>query len=104
MTFKVIFRFNRRNIIFIIYIKELVILSINCYLFSQGLAVTCEVCPHHLFLCQDDLPRIGEGRAEVRPTLGTKEDQQALWNNLDVIDCFATDHGTRRSYQHLSLH
>ncbi|KZC10488.1 CAD protein [Dufourea novaeangliae] len=58
----------------------------------KGMAVTCEVCPHHLFLCEDDLERIGHGRGQVRPILGTKEDQQALWENLDVIDCFATDH------------
>lgn len=61
--------------------------------FYQGMAVTCEVCPHHLFLCVDDLERIGPGRGQVRPILGTKEDQQALWDNLDIIDCFATDHG-----------
>lgn len=59
---------------------------------EHGLAVTCEVCPHHLFLCQDDLERIGTGRGQVRPSLGTREDQQALWDNMDVIDCFATDH------------
>ncbi|KOX80442.1 CAD protein [Melipona quadrifasciata] len=59
---------------------------------EKGMAVTCEVCPHHLFLCVDDLERIGPGRGQVRPILGTKEDQQALWDNLDVIDCFATDH------------
>ncbi|XP_011866080.1 PREDICTED: CAD protein [Vollenhovia emeryi] len=59
---------------------------------EHGLPVTCEVCPHHLFLCQDDLERIGTGRGQVRPTLGTKEDQEALWDNMDVIDCFATDH------------
>ncbi|XP_012282439.1 CAD protein [Orussus abietinus] len=59
---------------------------------EKGLSVTCEVCPHHLFLCQDDLDRIGHGPGQVRPTLGTKEDQQALWENLDLIDCFATDH------------
>lgn len=64
------------------------------YIFLQGLAVTCEVCPHHLFLCQDDLDLIGSKKGQVRPILGTKEDQQALWKNLDVIDCFATDHGT----------
>jgi len=29
----------------------------------------------------------------VRPVLGTEEDQQALWDNLDIIDVFATDHG-----------
>ncbi|XP_029675427.1 CAD protein isoform X1 [Formica exsecta] len=59
---------------------------------EMGLAVTCEVCPHHLFLCQDDLDLIGSKKGQVRPILGTKEDQQALWKNLDVIDCFATDH------------
>jgi dihydroorotase-like cyclic amidohydrolase len=28
----------------------------------------------------------------VKPPLGTKEDQAALWDNMDTIDCFATDH------------
>ena len=60
---------------------------------EKGLPITCEVCPHHLFLCEDDIPRIGKGRAEVRPVLCSKEDQDALWKSLDIIDCFATDHG-----------
>ena len=59
---------------------------------SKGLPVTCEVTPHHLFLSQDDSPRLGAGRAEVRPRLATAADRQALWDNMDVIDCFATDH------------
>lgn len=59
---------------------------------ERGLKVTCEVCPHHLFLCEDDIPALGTGRAEVRPRLASKADQQALWANLDVVDCFATDH------------
>ena len=59
---------------------------------EKGMVVTCEVCPHHLFLCEEDLDRIGHGRGQVRPILGTREDQRALWENLDVIDCFATDH------------
>ncbi|MGB7539081.1 MAG: amidohydrolase family protein [Anaerolineales bacterium] len=59
---------------------------------EKGLRVTCEVTPHHLFLTEEDLPRIGAGRGEVRPKLATKIDQQALWENLAVIDCFATDH------------
>lgn len=59
---------------------------------QSGIPVTCEVCPHHLFLCEDDIPVIGAGRAEVRPRLTTKADQEALWANLDVVDCFATDH------------
>ncbi|XP_012269304.2 CAD protein isoform X2 [Athalia rosae] len=59
---------------------------------AKGLPVTCEVCPHHLFLSQDDLDRVGHGRGQVRPVLCSKEDQQALWDNLNIIDCFATDH------------
>jgi len=74
----------------------------------RGLLVTCEVCPHHLFLTRDDIPPSplssppapppkgeggrGEGRFSVRPRLATKEDVEALWANLDGIDCFATDH------------
>jgi carbamoyl-phosphate synthase/aspartate carbamoyltransferase/dihydroorotase len=62
---------------------------------ERGIKVTCEVCPHHLFLTKDDIPAISQGhpgRGEVRPRLATKEDVDALWQNLDVIDCFATDH------------
>ncbi len=59
---------------------------------EKGIKVTCEVAPHHLFLTADDIPAIGAGKSEVRPRLAIAEDQQALWDNLDVIDCFATDH------------
>jgi carbamoyl-phosphate synthase/aspartate carbamoyltransferase/dihydroorotase len=62
---------------------------------ERGIKVTCEVCPHHLFLSKDDIPAISQGhpgRGEVRPRLATREDVDALWTNLDAIDCFATDH------------
>lgn len=74
---------------------------------SRGIKVTCEVCPHHLFLTsapsssppssgkmEQDVRRTagGQGRTEVRPRLATQKDVDALWANLDVIDCFATDH------------
>jgi dihydroorotase-like cyclic amidohydrolase len=62
---------------------------------ERGIKVTCEVCPHHLFLSKDDIPSISHGhpgRAEVRPRLATKADVDSLWTNMDVIDCFATDH------------
>ncbi|KAI4798412.1 hypothetical protein KUCAC02_022074 [Chaenocephalus aceratus] len=59
---------------------------------QKGIQVTCEVAPHHLFLCEENIGEIGGGRAQVRPMLGTLEDMEALWENLDVIDCFATDH------------
>lgn len=69
---------------------------------EKGIPVTCEVCPHHLFLTISEASSLPAflaadgafipGRAEVRPVLGTAEDRDALWANLDVIDCFATDH------------
>jgi carbamoyl-phosphate synthase/aspartate carbamoyltransferase/dihydroorotase len=62
---------------------------------ERGIKVTCEVTPHHLFLTREDIPAISHGhpgRGEVRPRLATKEDVDALWQNLEVIDCFATDH------------
>jgi carbamoyl-phosphate synthase/aspartate carbamoyltransferase/dihydroorotase len=66
---------------------------------EKGIKVTCEVCPHHLFWTADSPLPQGEGlgvrvngRKEVRPRLATQKDVDALWENLDVIDCFATDH------------
>jgi carbamoyl-phosphate synthase/aspartate carbamoyltransferase/dihydroorotase len=62
---------------------------------ERGIKVTCEVCPQHLFLTKEDIPAISQGhpgRGEVRPKLATKEDVEALWTNLEVVDCFATDH------------
>lgn len=59
---------------------------------QKGLRVTCEVTPHHLFLSQVDIPLLGDSASEVRPRLATPSDREALWANLDVIDCFATDH------------
>ncbi len=73
---------------------------------ERGIKVTCEVCPHHLFLSKDiplanptqnytdygDEKGLGWGSAEVRPRLAAQEDVDSLWKNLAVIDCFATDH------------
>jgi len=78
---------------------------------QRGVKVTCEVCPHHLFLCDEDAPHISQmfssesasssetgaaalkgGWHEVRPRLNSRADQQALWDNMDVIDIIATDH------------
>jgi dihydroorotase len=60
---------------------------------QRGLPVTCEVTPHHLFLSQEDLPRLGP-LGDVRPTLATRADGAALWEHLlaGTIDCIASDH------------
>ena len=63
---------------------------------ERGIKVTCEVAPHHLFMrsevCNEERGIKSEGRQEVRPRLTTQADIDALWENMDVIDCFATDH------------
>ncbi|HET6846702.1 MAG TPA: amidohydrolase family protein [Anaerolineales bacterium] len=59
---------------------------------QRGLPVTCEVAPHHLFLSEDTRPAGPPGRSEVRPRLARQSDVDALWENLQFIDCFATDH------------
>lgn len=58
---------------------------------DRGSRVTCEASPHHLFLSTADLPRLG-ARGDMRPRLATPDDVAALWENLAVIDIFATDH------------
>ncbi len=58
---------------------------------QRGLRISCEVTPHHLFLTEEKTREIGN-YAKVNPPLRSKADQQALWNNLQFIDCIATDH------------
>ncbi len=57
-----------------------------------GARITCEVAPHHLLLDTDDIERLGPGRSEVRPRLAPPADRRQLWQHIDEIDCFATDH------------
>jgi len=58
----------------------------------RGLPVTCEVAPHHLFMTEADVDRLG-ALADMRPKLATAEDVAALWAHIDTtIDCIATDH------------
>lgn len=56
---------------------------------QSDLNVTCEVSPHHLFLNPEELEKNFKA---VKPPLGKDEDTKALWENLEFIDCFATDH------------
>ncbi len=58
---------------------------------ESGAAVTCEVTPHHLFLTEADGERLGPF-GSMKPPLATEGDRAALWANLDVVDCIATDH------------
>jgi dihydroorotase len=60
---------------------------------KDGLPVTCEVTPHHLFLSSEHLRRL-KTLALVDPPLRTEEDIRALWDALrqGLIDVISTDH------------
>lgn len=60
---------------------------------AEGLPITCGVCPHHLWLTEDDLPRLGT-LGWMKPTLKRKADQAALWKALQsgIIDVVESDH------------
>ena len=58
----------------------------------RGAKVTCGVSPHHLLLDEADLAGIGRGFALVWPPLGTAQDRQALWENMDIIDVISSQH------------
>eukprot|EP00298_Acanthocystis_sp_HF-20_P016302 c21448_g1_i11.p1 GENE.c21448_g1_i11~~c21448_g1_i11.p1 ORF type:complete len:622 (+),score=276.69 c21448_g1_i11:68-1933(+) len=54
---------------------------------AQGIKITCDISPHHLFLSKDDT-RVN---SKLEHFLVTKQDQESLWSNLHLIDCFASD-------------
>ena len=58
---------------------------------EAGMALTCEVTPHHLFLTQAEAGRLG-AYGTMKPPLGREADRAALWANLEIIDCISTDH------------
>lgn len=58
---------------------------------KEGLKVTCEVTPHHLFLNQSDVKSL-KGFGIMKPPLVSKKDQEKLWQNMDKIDMISTDH------------
>lgn len=60
---------------------------------EEGLPVTIGVCPHHLWLTQDDLSTLG-ALGLMKPELKTKADRDALWKALQsgVVDVVESDH------------
>ena len=55
--------------------------------------ITCEVTPHHLFLSEQDVERLGNF-GKMNPPLRSKKDVKALWKALKqgVVDCIGSDH------------
>ncbi|GAB7388065.1 dihydroorotase [Bacillaceae bacterium] len=60
---------------------------------ARGLKVTAEVTPHHLLLCDEDIPGL-DANFKMNPPLRGREDRQALLEGLrdGTIDIIATDH------------
>jgi len=60
---------------------------------QDGLPITVGVCPHHLFLTEDDLPNLG-AFGLMKPELKRKSDLRALWRaiRLGVVDIIESDH------------
>lgn len=60
---------------------------------QAGIHVTAEVSPHHLILCEDDIPS-NDANWKMNPPLRGKADQLALLEGLEdgTIDLIATDH------------
>ena len=60
---------------------------------KAGIHVTAEVSPHHLLLCEDDIPS-NEAAWKMNPPLRAKEDMMALREGLEdgTLDFIATDH------------
>ncbi|NWF68832.1 MAG: hypothetical protein HXY40_07090 [Chloroflexi bacterium] len=60
---------------------------------AEGLPVTLGVTPHHLFLTEDDIKRLGT-HGLMKPPLKTRADQAALWQALadGLVDVVESDH------------
>lgn len=60
---------------------------------ADGVQVTCEVAPHHLFLTTDDEEKLGTF-GKMNPPLRTPDHRTALWAGIadGIVDCIATDH------------
>jgi dihydroorotase len=58
-----------------------------------GINVTAEVSPHHLILCEDDIPGL-DTNFKMNPPLRSAVDREALIEGLldGTIDMIATDH------------
>ena len=60
---------------------------------AEGLPITCEVSPHHLFLTTEDYEHLGT-LGKMNPPLRSPEHQAALWAGIadGTVDCVSTDH------------
>lgn len=68
---------------------------------EEGLPVTCEVTPHHMFLDEDAITDEYPTSMKVNPPLRTADDAVALVEALadGTIDCIVTDHAPHTDWE-----
>ena len=68
---------------------------------KEGLSVTAEVCPHHLFLSEDDITDAYNTNLKMNPPLRTAEDTLALQAAVadGTVDCIVTDHAPHAAHE-----
>lgn len=58
---------------------------------KSGVDVTCGITPHHLFLIDKDVDRLGV-YGQMKPPLKSQEDQDYLWSHFADFDIIESDH------------
>lgn len=68
---------------------------------TEGLPVTCEVTPHHMFLTEDDIDDTYPTSLKVNPPLRTKADAEALIEGVvdGTVDAIVTDHAPHTDWE-----
>jgi dihydroorotase len=61
---------------------------------QEGIQVTCEACPHHFVLTDEEIGKEFNTNLRVNPPLRTEDDREAVIEGLvdGTIDCIASDH------------
>ncbi len=68
---------------------------------AEGLPVTCEVTPHHMFLTEDDIDDTYPTALKVNPPLRTSDDAVALVAGIvdGTVDAIVTDHAPHTDWE-----
>ncbi len=92
MALKLAEKFSRRLHVCHISLKEEVEMVREVK--QRGQKVTAGVTPHHLYFSRGPGIFLLKGYGEMKPPIGTKDDQKALWQALKdgTIDIVETDH------------
>ena len=68
---------------------------------SDGVNVTCEVTPHHMFLTEESIAEDYDTRFKVNPPLRSATDAEAIIAGVvdGTVDCIVTDHAPHADHE-----